>query len=235
MPDSNAKRLFDELRSSAIGPVSETGEFRSHAISGFVTFLKHAVPGFEYPWDQFPVPRDLKLCIQYTDERRGAGLIKTITNLIIELLMGEIDLAIIFRDENNPIFTEQSPASKKAFRVFKTAGGHFVALHSEWLADFYALVKLRKAATEVTEYLLEDDTRVKVTVEEFQAFLAQEFQSGFVEVLAELIRLAEVQDQEDEEFGAPLVARHPARRAIPRSVPGSGQPVAHPNPVGPTD
>jgi hypothetical protein len=119
--------------------------------------------------------------------------------------------------------------------VFKTAGGHFVALYSEWLADFYALVKLRKAATESTEYLLEDETKVQITVEDFQTFLAQEFQSGFVEVLAELIRLAEAQDQEDEESGDSLIARHPARRSIPRSVPGSGQPAAHPDPVGPMD
>jgi len=193
--------------------VAEPGEFRSYAISDFVTSLKRAVPAFEYPWNQFPVPQDLKLCIQYTDERRGQGLIRTITDLIIELLMGEIDLAILFRDENNPIFTEQSPATKKAFRVFKTAGGHFVALQSEWLADFYALVKLRKAATTGDAYRLTDDTVVHVTLEEFQAFLTQEFQSGFVEVLAELIKLASAQSSDDAD-GSPLVARHSVRKAV---------------------
>lgn len=190
---------YSQFRAEAVQQMERDKSFRTQRIADFITFLKHAAAEYEFPWSQFEVSSNQQLCIQYTDESRGNALIKTITNLLIDNLLGNIDIAILFRDEQNPLFTQQSPATNKAFRVFKSAGGHFVPLKTEWLADFHAIAELRRRAIagQIT-YPSEDGVEKAITLEDVRNFMSTGFRSGLLEVLAEIIHLTQLQDQADE-------------------------------------
>lgn len=192
MPLSSASRLFWKFREEALISLTKSDKFREAALSSLVRFLKGAVALAEYPWKEIKVPgnRDLKLCIQYTAERRGQALIRTIVDLIVEMLTGKSDLVILFRDEKNPVFTGNSPATEKVFRVFEAAGGRFVAVRTEWLADFCALIQLRGEVHREEGGRFLAEVSEPLTREDYEEFLTGEFDSGFARVLADSIRLA---------------------------------------------
>ena len=185
MNPSTAKLIYQELRAKAVDALASSDQLRSEAIGTFIDLLRNGVVAAEYPWSEFRVHKDLRLCIQYTDEKRGQALIRTIIDLIVEMLTEKTDLAILFRDETNPVFTENSPATEKVFRVFQAAGGRFVPLKLEWLADFCALIELRKVAEHGTASEGKFQAAPKISPEEFHLFLSREFHTDFVQALTE--------------------------------------------------
>lgn len=193
---------YQDFRRKALEKLESDAEFRSHRIGELVRFLKLAAAEYRFPWDRFSVPQDLKLCIQYTDERRGNALIRTILDLLVDHLLGKIDVAILFRDRDNPVFTQHSPATNKVFRVFRSAGGHLLELQTEWLADFHALIVLRRMAElGALSYSVQPSSPRPVTLEHVREFMQRGFESGLLESLAEIVQAAVSEAEEDAREG----------------------------------
>jgi hypothetical protein len=197
-----ATRYFGELREKALDKLNSDPAFRSRRISELVRFLKLAAADSRSPWDVFSVPQDLKLCIQYTDERRGNALIRTILDLLVEDLLGNVDVAILFRDKDNPVFTDHSPATNKVFRVFRSAGVHLIELQTEWRADFHALIGLRRIAEMGTlTYSVKGGQARPVSPEHVREFMERGFESGLLVSLADIVRAAVSEAEADAREG----------------------------------
>lgn len=195
---SAANQVFNLIRASTLRDMSYDRNFRMLLIDELIMLLKHVTSSLEFPWDRLPVLHDVKLALKYTDERRGSGLIKTISKLLIDYLLGKTDVAVLFRDEDNPLFTERAHETQRAFRIFQNAGGHFVAMQAGWVADFHALAVMRREANRGELCLeLPDGSKESVSLEQVREFMANEFRSGLFESLAAIIHIARTQTDEE--------------------------------------
>ena len=133
---------------------------------------------------------EVSLCLQFTDEERGLGLIRTIERLQRDLAGGS-DVVILFRDREKPIEADTAPETRKAFADFSEAGGYLLEIETEWLADFRAVILLRRAVEKgYLSYTTENGEEVKVTMNHFRDFLENDFKSGLLERLASILEEA---------------------------------------------
>lgn len=167
---------------------------RQALLRNLVEFLKIAASDRSFPWDTLTVPRDVNLVIQYTDQKSGPGLIMTIQRLQVEHLAGRSDVVILLRDRSSRI-KFSAASTRKALNEFIDDGGHFVEVEPEWLADFKALVLLRRAV-EAGEIVFGHGD--KATIGDVRSFMRKEFQSGLIARLGEIVQKAIAVQQGDQ-------------------------------------
>ncbi len=174
--------FFDRERARVMaGPVDL--EARRLMLSRLVGFLKESAAAYGFPWTKLAVPNDTPLVLMCSEQRGGVGLILAIKRLQEEYLTGRASVVVLMRDELNPI-PETATETWVAVDSFRLNGGHFELVPTRWLADFEALIRLRRKVA-AGELLMPDGT--PVGNREVIRFMETGFRSGLLDRLAEIL------------------------------------------------
>ncbi len=117
------------------------------------------------------------LVVLVSEQRAGIGLILSIKRLQEEYLTGQAGVVILMIDEQNPI-PPTATETWEAVQAFEANGGHFVLVPRAWLADFEALIRLRR---EVHAGNLRNPDGSTVPPTEVIRFMETGFKSGLLD------------------------------------------------------